>query len=73
MQQPERGLEGVLIESDQLTITGDRLSFTVPADVPERLNGPIQRQLLGPSMFTPKLSGCPVLEGKAWLTTSRTT
>ena len=67
LQQPGRGLEGVIIESDQLTITGDRLSFTVPADVPERLNGPIQVQLLGQSMFTPKLSGCPVHECKGWL------
>lgn len=60
LQPPARRFEGMTIGSDRLTIEGDRLSFTVPSDVPERLNGAIELEVLEPSRFEPKLLGCPV-------------
>jgi hypothetical protein len=62
LQPPAQPGEGVVIGSDSLSIEGDRLTFTVPHDVPERLTGPLQIQVLGPSEFEPKRSACPVAE-----------
>jgi hypothetical protein len=68
LQPPGRPLEeAVTVESAALTIDGDRLSFTVPSDVPEQLNGPVELQLLGPYGFAPKLLGCPVKKCQVWI------
>jgi hypothetical protein len=70
LQQPGHAGEGVVIGSDGLTIEGDRLSFTVPRDVPEQFTGPIQLQVLGPSVFEPKRSSCPVAWCEVWIDAS---
>lgn len=70
LQRPGHAGEGVVIGSDGLTIEGDRLSFTVPRDVPEQFTGPIQLQVLGPSVFEPKRSTCPVAWCAVWIAAS---
>lgn len=68
LQPPGGPLEGtVTVESAALTIDGDRLSFTVPSDAPDQLNGPIELQLLGPYGVAPKLLGCPVTTCQVWI------
>jgi len=68
LRPPERPLEeAVTVESAALTIDGDRLSFTVPSDAPEQLNGPIELQLLGPNGIVPKVLGCPVTTCQVWI------
>jgi hypothetical protein len=68
LQPPGRPIEeAVMVESAALTIDGDRLSFTIPSDAPEQLNGPIELQLLGPYGIVPKLLGCPVKECDVWI------
>lgn len=68
LQPPGRPLEeAVTVESAALTIDDDRLSFTVPSDAPEQLNGPIELQLLGPYGVAPKLVGCPVMTCQVWI------
>jgi hypothetical protein len=68
LQPPGRPLEeAVMVESAALTIDGDRLSFTVPSDAPEQLNGPIELQPLRPYGIVPKLLGCPVKECDVWI------
>jgi hypothetical protein len=67
-EPPGRPLAGtVTLESDAMTIDGDRLSFTVPSDAPDQLNGPIELQLLGPYGVAPKLLGCPVTTCQVWI------
>jgi hypothetical protein len=70
LQQPGRAGEGVVVGSDGVTIEGARLSFTVPHDVPEHFTGPIQLQVLGPSVFEPKRSACPVASCQVWIEAS---
>jgi hypothetical protein len=55
----ERPAEGVTIAANKLAIDGDRLTFVIPGDVPENVNGPVHFQLLGTALVKPTTGPCP--------------
>jgi hypothetical protein len=59
LQPVERPTEGVTIAPDKVAIDGDRLTFVIPRDVPENVNGAIHLQLLGAAHVKPKTGPCP--------------
>jgi hypothetical protein len=59
LQPVERPTEGVTIAPDKVAIDGDRLTFVIPGDVPENVNGPVHFQLLGTALVKPTTGPCP--------------